>query len=155
MAHKNPWSDITSIQISRYFLEEATFKRVDGARCSHCTSSPKGMVRFWTCYKAVANVFPNKAEPSCTTRTGQYLLDCWYLTSLLNGGRHWLRFWPYSLVLWGFSWPKRLQLWCSFLSCRQPPSYLCFVFREGKLRATLADLKSDKKISSSLKEICV
>jgi len=30
--------------------------------------------RFRSCNKAVANVFPHKAEPSCATRTGQYLL---------------------------------------------------------------------------------
>ena len=28
------------------------------------TISPKGIVRFWSCHKAVANVFPQKAEPS-------------------------------------------------------------------------------------------
>jgi len=41
-----------------------------------CTSSPKGIVRFWSCNKAVTNVFPHKAEPSSAFRTGQYLLDC-------------------------------------------------------------------------------
>jgi len=40
------------------------------------TSSPKGSVQFRSCNKAVVNVLPHKAEPSCTTRTGQYLLDC-------------------------------------------------------------------------------
>ena len=30
---------------------------------------------FWSCNKAVANAFPHKAEPSCATKTGQYLLD--------------------------------------------------------------------------------
>jgi len=38
--------------------------------------SPKGIVQFWSCNKAVANVFPHKAEPSSATKTGQYLLDC-------------------------------------------------------------------------------
>jgi len=32
------------------------------------TISPKGIVRFWSCNKAVANVFLHKAEPSCETR---------------------------------------------------------------------------------------
>jgi len=41
-----------------------------------CTISPKGILQFWSCNKAVANVFPHKAEPSSATRTGQYLLDC-------------------------------------------------------------------------------
>ena len=41
----------------------------------YCTISPKGIVQFWSCNKAVANVFPHKAEPSSATRTGQYLLD--------------------------------------------------------------------------------
>jgi len=39
-----------------------------------CTIAPKGIVRFRSCNKAVVNVFPHKAEPSCATRTGQYLL---------------------------------------------------------------------------------
>jgi len=39
-----------------------------------CTIVPKGIVRFRSCNKAVANVFPHKAEPSCATRTGQCLL---------------------------------------------------------------------------------
>ena len=39
-------------------------------------SSPKGIVQFWSCNKAVTNVFPHKAEPSSATRTGQYILDC-------------------------------------------------------------------------------
>jgi len=39
------------------------------------TSSPKGIVQFWSCYKAVAH----KAEPFYTSRTGQYLLDCKYV----------------------------------------------------------------------------
>jgi len=39
------------------------------------TISPKGIVRFWSCNKAVVNVFPHKAEPSNMTRTGKYLLD--------------------------------------------------------------------------------
>ena len=38
------------------------------------TIVPKGIVRFRSCNKAVVNVFPHKAEPSCATRTGQYLL---------------------------------------------------------------------------------
>jgi len=38
------------------------------------TIVPKGIVRFRSCYKAVVNVFPHEAEPSCATRTGQYLL---------------------------------------------------------------------------------
>jgi len=40
------------------------------------TISTKGIVQFWSCNKAVANVFPHKAEPSSATRTGQYLSDC-------------------------------------------------------------------------------
>jgi len=40
------------------------------------TSNPKGIVQFWSCNKAVAKVFPHKAELSIATRTGQYLLDC-------------------------------------------------------------------------------
>jgi len=52
------------------------------------TFSPKGIVQFWSCNKAVASAFPHKAEPS--SATGQYivqfwsrskevyLLDCWY-----------------------------------------------------------------------------
>jgi len=39
------------------------------------TISPKAIVRFWSCNKAVANVFLHKAEPSSATGTGQYLLD--------------------------------------------------------------------------------
>jgi len=41
--------------------------------------SPKGIVQFWSCNKAVANVFPHKAEPSSVIRTGQYLLDYKYM----------------------------------------------------------------------------
>ena len=44
--------------------------------------SPKGIVRFRSCNKAVAYVFSQKTEPSSATRTGQYLLD-WYSTSVL------------------------------------------------------------------------
>jgi len=43
-----------------------------------CTIVPKGIVRFRSCIKAVVNIFPHKAEPSCATRTGQYLLERWY-----------------------------------------------------------------------------
>jgi len=35
----------------------------------------KGIDQFWPCNKAVANVFPHKAEPSSATTPGQYLLD--------------------------------------------------------------------------------
>jgi len=42
------------------------------------TISPKGFVQFYSCNKAVAYVFPHEAEPSSATRTGQYLLDCYY-----------------------------------------------------------------------------
>ena len=38
------------------------------------TINPKGIVRFRSCNKAVANVFP-KAEPCSAIRTGQYFLD--------------------------------------------------------------------------------
>ena len=34
----------------------------------------KNIVQFWSCNKAVVNVFPHKAEPSCATRTGRYVL---------------------------------------------------------------------------------
>jgi len=37
--------------------------------------SLKDIVKFWSSNKAVANVFPHKVEPSCTTRTGLYLLE--------------------------------------------------------------------------------
>jgi len=40
------------------------------------TISPKGIVLLWSCNKAVAYVFPYKAEPSSATRMGQNLLDC-------------------------------------------------------------------------------
>jgi len=39
------------------------------------TISPKGIVQFWSCHKAVANVFPLKAEPSSATRTGRGAFD--------------------------------------------------------------------------------
>jgi len=38
------------------------------------TIVPKGIVRFRSCNKAAVNVFPHRAEPSCATRTGHYLL---------------------------------------------------------------------------------
>ena len=40
-----------------------------------CTISPKGIVWFRSCNKAVAYVFLHKAEPSSATGTGQDLLD--------------------------------------------------------------------------------
>jgi len=42
------------------------------------TIRPKNTVQFWSCNKTVANVFPHRVEPSSVTKTGQYLLDCWY-----------------------------------------------------------------------------
>ena len=42
-----------------------------GARSEHA----EGNIRFWSCDKAVVNVFPHKVEPFCATRTRQYLLD--------------------------------------------------------------------------------
>jgi len=50
----------------------------------YCTISPEGIVQFLLCNKAVVNVFPQKAEPSYATRTGQYLLDWWYHVSLFR-----------------------------------------------------------------------
>jgi len=38
------------------------------------TISPNGIVQFYSCNKAVVNVFSHKVEPSSATRTGQYLL---------------------------------------------------------------------------------
>jgi len=45
----------------------------------YSTISPKGIVQFWSCNKASANVFPHKTEPSSATRTGQYILDRLYI----------------------------------------------------------------------------
>jgi len=49
------------------------------------TISPKGIFRFWSCNKAVAIVFPHKAEPSSAARTGQYFLDCLYCSAVNIG----------------------------------------------------------------------
>jgi len=46
---------------------------LDNTFWTDSTIVPKGIVRFRSCNKAVVNVFPHKAEPSCATRTGQYL----------------------------------------------------------------------------------
>jgi len=43
-------------------------------RLSTISPNGTGIGLLWSCNKAVANVFPY-AEPSCATRTGQYLLD--------------------------------------------------------------------------------
>jgi len=42
------------------------------------TISPNGIVLFVSSNKTVVNTFFRKAEPSCTTETGQYLLDLWH-----------------------------------------------------------------------------
>jgi len=62
---------------------------------SCCTISPKGIVQLWSWNKAVANVFPHKAEPSSATRTGQHLLDCWYIGSLTRLSES-----SFSIVIW-------------------------------------------------------
>ena len=47
----------------------------DIALVPSCTISPKGIVQFWSFNKAVVNVLPHKAEPSCATTTGENFLD--------------------------------------------------------------------------------
>ena len=77
--------DINLSSFCRAFSHPAAWRKVRRNICKQVrlrTISPKGIVQFWSCNKAVANVFPHKAEPSSATRTGQYLLDCYYLVAL-------------------------------------------------------------------------
>jgi len=51
---------LDSISFFRYLK----LKFPDKLKLFSGTISPKGIVRFWSCSKAVVNVFPHKAEPS-------------------------------------------------------------------------------------------
>jgi len=85
-ADKLRWAPASSGPAST--LEASSFNRIERALQQNygkfsCFSffclfviSPKGIVHFWSCNKAVAYVFPHKAEPSSAIRTVQDLLDC-------------------------------------------------------------------------------